>query len=384
MDALDPENLEEQFARLLEAFAEALATGHPRDPMTDADVPEALRARLRDALAWLEHLQALWAQTRSAVYETASGGEVQAESTPAEPSASPGQRFRIVRFHDSGGLGDVFLARDEELHREVALKELQERHAGSPQMRVRFLMEGEITGGLEHPGIVPVYGMGLYPDGRPFYAMRFIRGESLKSAIDKFHNDQSLERAPGEKAVAFRELLGRTVAVCHAIAYAHSRGVIHRDIKPANVMLGKYGETLVVDWGLAKPIGRSEAEKTDEATLRPDLASDSGKTRSGSAVGTVPFMSPEAAAGRLEVLGPASDVYSLGATLYCLLTGRVPFPETNVRKALQEIQRGDFPPPRQVDRAVPAALQAVCLKAMALQPDDRYVSARALADDLER
>jgi serine/threonine protein kinase len=383
MTAPDPEVLEEQFARMLEAYGEALAGGRTPDPMSDPAVPEALRSRLQDAVAGLQLLKAAWPPTQPAVRDTAGGEEVPTGSTAADPTASAGKRFRILRPHARGGLGEVFVARDEELHREVALKEMQERHAASPQMRARFLVEAEITGGLEHPGIVPVYGLGQYADGRPFYAMRLIRGESLKDAIEKFHKDEALERAPGKKAVAFRELLGRFVAVCQAIAYAHSRGVVHRDVKPSNVMLGKYGETLVVDWGLAKTIGRKEEEKTEEETLRPALTSDSGKTLPGSAVGTPAFMSPEQAAGRLERVGPASDVYSLGATLYCLLTGQSPFAQTEVGEVLQKVERGDFPPPRQVRRMVPAALEAICLKSMALRPGDRYASPSALADDVE-
>jgi serine/threonine protein kinase len=194
---------------------------------------------------------------------------------------SAGLRFRILRPHARGGLGEVFVAQDEELHREVALKEIQDRFADDPQSRARFLLEAEITGGLEHPGIVPVYGLGAYGDGRPFYAMRFIRGDSLKEAIARFHNGasrgpQPTDRQPtdGERTLAFRQLLGRFVDVCNAVAYAHSRGVLHRDVKPGNVMLGKYGETLVVDWGLAKPVDRPEsAPSTEERILRPSSGS---------------------------------------------------------------------------------------------------------------
>ena len=165
-------------------------------------------------------------------------------------------RYRILRPHAEGGLGAVFVAHDEELHREVALKEILERHVHNTQSRLRFLLEAEVTGGLEHPGIVPVYGLGQHEDGRPYYAMKFIRGESLKSAIAKFHLADNPNRDPGERAISMRRLLTHFVDVCEATAYAHSRGVLHRDLKPANVMLGKYGETLVVDWGLAKPLGR--------------------------------------------------------------------------------------------------------------------------------
>ncbi|HZY83562.1 MAG TPA: serine/threonine-protein kinase, partial [Gemmataceae bacterium] len=297
---------------------------------------------------------------------------------------SAGLRFRILRPHARGGLGEVFVAHDGELHREVALKEVQDRYADDPHSRARFLLEAEITGGLEHPGIVPVYGLGTYADGRPFYAMRFIRGDSLRDAIERFHQADVSGRHPGERSLALRGLLGRFVDVCDAVAYAHSRGVLHRDLKPGNVMLGQYGETLVVDWGLAKPVGAPAGEQTAaERPLQPAAARGSAPTQMGSAVGTPAYMPPEQAAGRLDELGPPSDVYSLGATLYCLLTGKAPFEGPDVGAVLRKVQRGDFPPPRRVKRGVPQALEAVCLKAMALKPEGRYPSPRALAADVE-
>ncbi|HEV3003184.1 MAG TPA: tetratricopeptide repeat protein, partial [Pirellulales bacterium] len=163
-----------------------------------------------------------------------------------------------------------------------------------------------------------------------------------------------------------------------------SRGVLHRDLKPGNVMLGKYGETLVVDWGLAKPLGHREAgAESDERTLKPASASGSAPTQMGSAIGTPQYMSPEQAEGRLDSLGPATDIYSLGGTLYCLLAGRTPFAEGDAGTILGHVSKGDFPPPRSIKKDVPPALQAICLKAMALRPADRYPSARALADDVE-
>jgi serine/threonine protein kinase/tetratricopeptide (TPR) repeat protein len=301
---------------------------------------------------------------------------------PSLGYSGPAGRFRVLRTHAKGGLGEVFVALDQELHREVALKEIQDRHADQPESRARFLREAEVTGGLEHPGIVPVYSLGTYSDGRPFYAMRFIQGDSLQEALVAFHQAEKPGRDAGERTLALRDLLGRFVDVCNALAYAHSRGVLHRDLKPGNIMLGKYGETLVVDWGLAKPLGLSEPS-TSESPLQPVAAQDAEPTHMGSVIGTPAYMSPEQAAGRLELVGPASDVYSLGATLYHLLTGRPPFKGSDRDALLHQVQQGSLPRPRHVQPNVPVALEAICLKAMAREPENRYSTMRALADDME-
>jgi serine/threonine-protein kinase len=309
-------------------------------------------------------------------------------------ATSDGQRFRLLRPHARGGLGAVFVALDGELKREVALKQILDQHADDPTSRRRFIAEAEITGGLEHPGVVPVYGLGTYPDGRPYYAMRFIRGDSLKEATEAFHTAPHPgplpvgERVPGgrvrgtSRELELRKLLRRFLDVCNAIDYAHSRGVIHRDIKPANIILGRHGETLVVDWGLAKAVGRADPS-VGEKTITPS-SSGSSETLPGSALGTPAYMSPEQARGDLDALGPRSDVYSLGATLCCLLTGKPPFEDEDVGAILRAVQAGRFAPPRQHDPSIDRPLEAVCLKAMATEPADRYASARALADDLER
>src|SRR5262245_15819362 len=297
-------------------------------------------------------------------------------------ATSDGQRFRVLRPHARGGLGAVFVALDAELNREVALKQILDHHADEPVSRARFLLEAEITGGLEHPGIVPVYGLGTYADGRPFYAMRFIRGDSLKEAIERFHADEALKKYVGRRSLELRKLLRRFTDVCNAIAYAHSRGVLHRDIKPGNIIVGKHGETLVVDWGLAKATGRAHAVG-EERTLVPGSGGGSAETLPGSALGTPGYMSPEQARGELDRLGPRSDVYSLGATLYGLLTGKPPL-EGDAGDVLREAQAGHVPPPRARDSSIDRALEAVCLKAMAREPEARYASCHALAEDVER
>ena len=293
------------------------------------------------------------------------------------------RRFKILRPHAMGGLGQVSVAEDTQLHREVALKEIQDRFSGDPVSRNRFMMEAEVTGRLEHPGIVPVYSLGRTESGAPFYVMRFIKGDSLKEAIDRLQNQQSLMSA-GERRSALRKLIRRLVDVCNAIEYAHSRGVLHRDLKPGNIMLGKYGETLVVDWGLAKTVGKKGShEENDEVTLVPMSGEGSTETRMGTVVGTLAFMSPEQAEGRLDALGPQSDVYCLGATLYCSLTGHSPIAKAAPENMLSDVRSGRFPKPSQIDSTVPRALEAVCLKAMSLRSEDRYSSAAALAEELE-
>ena len=264
------------------------------------------------------------------------------------------------------------------------------------------MLEAEITGGLEHPGIVPVYALGCEPGGEPFYAMRFIRGESLKQVIERFHAAEgtgatqpsapaqetgvqtgngrkassSSADDPGRRLLEFRKLLRRFTDVCNAMDYAHSRGVLHRDIKPSNIVVGKHGETLVVDWGLAKAVGRAEpGVGPADGPLIPSSASGSAETLPGSIMGTPAYMSPEQAAGDLDRLGPASDVYSLGATLYGVLTGAPPF-EGSAEEVLRAVQKGEFRPPRAVNPAVDPALDAICSKAMSLQPEHRYPSCR--------
>jgi serine/threonine-protein kinase len=353
--------------------------GEPRASLAALRLGQSVRQGLESlADPDVQRSVAALAPTPSARPGPADGAVVGPATSAYVPDAPAGMRYRRLRQHAKGGLGAVFVALDEELDREVALKEIQDGYADEPDARARFLREAEVTGKLEHPGVVPVYGLGAYPGGRPYYAMRLIRGESMQAAIHRFHQaDEGPRRDSGERSLALRELLGRFVAVCNAVAFAHSRGVLHRDIKPANCMLGEYGETLVVDWGLARLLDRPEAE-------RPVLAGSgagSAPTQMGQVVGTPAFMPPEQANGRLDQVGPPSDVFSLGATLYALLTGHAPYEGPDV---LVQAAMGEVLPARQRKRSVPLALEAVCAKAMAAKPEDRYPSAKALAQDVQR
>lgn len=338
--------------------------------------------------------------SRTGVPDRTIGGEVPLPPPPS--SAAKGTqigRFSLKGLHARGGLGEVFTARDVELNREVAVKRIQSRYADDPSSRRRFLTEAEITARLDHPGVVPVFGLVSDGFGRPCYAMRFIRGETLKDEIERYHgiNKESASAEPKDevkgqpRSVAFRHLLQRFIAVCQAIAYAHTRKIIHRDIKPANVMVGAFGETLVVDWGLAKSLEdrpnpelllKSAANVGNRHDLEATELSDD-LTMAGTAVGTPAYMSPEQATGKLELIGPPADVYSLGATLFAILTGKAPF-MGNATETLEKVRRGEFPAPRSIIPEVPAPLEAVCLKAMSLRIEDRYATPLDLASDVER
>jgi WD40 repeat protein/serine/threonine protein kinase/tetratricopeptide (TPR) repeat protein len=296
----------------------------------------------------------------------------------------PPLRYKPVQLHAQGNLGEVLRAQDEELNREIALKRILERHADNADSRRRFLREAEVTARLEHPGVVPVHGLGQDADGRPCYAMRFIQGASLKEAIERFHAADKPGRDPGERRLALRQLLTSFVTVCKTVAYAHSRGILHRDLKPANVMMGKYGETLVVDWGLAKAFDRDEtARSLGEQSLTPGLAGGGGETQMGQMVGTPAYASPEQASGHWDVVGPASDIYSLGAMLYNLLTNALPYEGSGVLEIIEQASKGQVIPPRQRKKDVPRPLEAICLKAMAHKREARYAAALELATDVE-
>jgi eukaryotic-like serine/threonine-protein kinase len=302
-------------------------------------------------------------------------------------SASPAAgRYRTIRWHAKGGVGELFLATDDELEREVALKRMQDAPADDPAGRERFFREARITGRLQHPGIVPVYGLGYDNRGRPCYAMRFVEGESLAEAIRRHHGQVT---APdGSPPLTLRQLLQRFVGACNAVAYAHSRDVVHRDLKPQNIMLGRFSETLVVDWGLAESMTRTGSELAGAsnghtAANQQGAAASPEITELVAVAGTPAFMSPEHAAGQRGA-DARSDVYSLGATLYVLLTNELPYPGKDAENVLERVVAGSLPPPHVVTPDVPPALEAICLHAMALRPEDRYPSALELAAEVER
>jgi serine/threonine-protein kinase len=347
-------------------------------PVTPEELCRDCAELLPELKRCLQDLQAMAPPPGPAADTRADAG-----SAAAPPAWSgEGGRYRAVRLHDRGGLGEVHVARDDELQRRVALKRIQGGKDDADSRR-RFLREAWITARLQHPGIVPVYGLTRDADGGPCYAMRFIEGQSLRDAIQQFHDAGAAGLDPGERRLRLRQLLARFVSVCKTVAYAHSRGLLHFDLKPANVMLGAYDETLVVDWGLARPFRKLDPEETggEDDALAPGNA-DASRV-DGFAPGTPPYMSPEQAEGRWDAIGPASDIYSLGATLYTLLTGTAPFHGGPVA-VLRDVRDGRFARPRAVKPTTPRPLEAVTLKAMARAPEGRYATASALAEDLER
>jgi eukaryotic-like serine/threonine-protein kinase len=330
-------------------------------------------------------------------YESCENKTQSIESSTDKAILTTRSTYQILRAHAKGGLGEVLIARDEQLGREVALKVIRRPFDQDTMRRRRFLREAEITSRLEHPGIVPIHGFGQDADGRLCYAMRKIGGETLQLAIERFHRNRNEAKERQQGMLEQRQLLGRFVSVCNAIAYAHSQGVIHRDIKPANIMLGRFGETLVVDWGLAKDTKLQPKSSNEEVTdglpnefdltdsKQNDTQNDLDQlTIDGTAIGTPAFMSPEQSRGRWEAVGPSSDIYSLGVTLYVLLTGRVPFGGKHIVELNQRRASGDFVLPRRIDPEISPPLESICLKAMALRPEGRYETALQLASDIEK
>jgi serine/threonine protein kinase len=282
----------------------------------------------------------------------------------------PSETYLLEREVGKGGIGRILAARDRTLGRTVAIKELLRDSASE----VRFIREALVTARLEHPNIVPVYEAGRWPSGEPFYTMKLVSGRPLSEVI----------KASG----SFTErlaLLPAAIAVADAIGYAHSKRVIHRDIKPHNVIVGDFGETVVIDWGLAKDLN---ARDGDDVPIERAAVGSADATTLGDVMGTPAYMPPEQARG--EVVDERADVYSIGALLYHLLAGVAPYAPTEaatIPSPTQVIADVVLRPPvplEQREPAVPVELCTLVLKAMARDPADRYPTAKELADDLKR
>jgi serine/threonine protein kinase len=292
-------------------------------------------------------------------------------------------RYQKLEVHRCGGLARVWVGKDLELDRTVAVKEILPARADDPDAREKFDTEARTTASLEHPSVIPVYGKGRQADGRPYYAMRFVTGTTYLEEIERWHHGDP-NRPSGDRSLSFRKLLSHLLDVCNAVHYAHCNGILHLDLKPDNIMLGDFGETFVVDWGLSRTF-----EKTALVRASMTTSAGSGKLNSGSMIGSIPgtpqYMSPEQAHGRSDRLGPHTDVYSLGAVLYQLLVGQPPRAEAkSADEAWQLARSGIIKPPQSIRAHVDRDLSAICLKAMAYDPANRYISADELRRDLER
>jgi len=323
-------------------------------------------AEIRNSLATLRQ-----PETRDVVADVTATVDL----TPAQR-----QHYSLSRLHATGGIGRIWVAHDADLGRDIALKELRPEMAESAALRARFLREARITGQLEHPGIVPVYELGRQPDNQqPFYTMRLVKGRTLTEAAHSYHEKRLGGQADSLQLLA---LLNAFVTVCNTIAYAHSRGIVHRDLKGQNVVLGDFGEVVVLDWGLAKLVDRPDEEQ-DTPPILPDRSREADLTLQGQTVGTPAYMAPEQAAGRLGLIDHRTDVYGLGALLYEILTGQPPFKGSDTHEVLRRVLEEAPVPPRQLWEAVPPRLEMACLRAMAKKPKDRYFGATELAQEVE-
>ncbi len=290
--------------------------------------------------------------------------------------------YTLSRVHDQGGLGRVWLAFDKSLCRDVALKEIRPDKSPTEQSLQRFVREAQITGQLEHPHIVPVYELAHDRErAYPFYTMRFVHGQTMGDAIEAYQKKRRAGQAAG---LEFRRLLQAFVSVCQAIAYAHSRRVIHRDLKPSNVMLGNYGEVVVLDWGLAKTLDKPEELPEEEQPADRLNGAGGVETQPGQILGTPAYMAPEQALGKRDQIDALTDVYGLGAILYRVLTGERPHRGRDSQERTRHAAEDPTPEPRLVDANIPRPLSAICRKAMSRNRLDRYLSAAALADDVQR
>ncbi len=355
------------------------------DSATDDDQPSRFEAWVaRSGLGETLRLPGEGAAAPGSTDETKIVPFRPSSSELAVPTLEKLGRYPVTGKLGVGGMGDVLRVRDEDVGREMAAKVIRgEARQGLLQ---RFVREAQITGQLEHPNIVPLYELGLTPEGQLYYTMKQVQGNDLRSIIAAQH-EESRSRRP------FVELLQIFLKICDAVGYAHSRGVIHRDLKPANIMVGQFGELQVMDWGLAKVVGQTDSD-TGPMTVGlgdgplaglPETTQDPLMTLDGSIVGTPAYMSPEQARGEVGRLDRRSDIYSLGAILYELLALQTPYTGENSQAVLSQLLQGRpvSPSLRAPGRDVPWELEAVVKKAMAHRQRDRYETVSALQADIE-
>ncbi len=308
------------------------------------------------------------------------------------------ERYEDIDQLGIGGMGEVRRVLDRHLNRPVAMKIIRPSLVYSPESMARFLEEAQIAAQLEHPSIVPVHEAGRLGDGRLYFTMKEVHGRTLDAVVTAVHAASTDDRwGVTNDGWSLRRLVDAFSRVCSAMSYAHARGVIHRDLKPDNVMVGAFGEVLVLDWGLGKVLLQPPrpvlAAEAGPRVVTERSESDLYRTQAGDVGGTPAFMPPEQARGEVAELGPRSDVYALGAILYYVLAGQAPYPVGTVARLLRAQQAGPPEPPGPIvgdqqpvasglGRAIPADLWAICTRALSFDPTDRYPDAAALAEEV--
>ena len=290
-------------------------------------------------------------------------------------------RLQLLGELARGGMGVVIKGHDSDLGRDLAVKVLLEQHRENPDLVSRFVEEAQISGQLQHPGVVPVYELGTLSDHRPYFAMKLVKGRTLAVVLEERTGPQENQRG----------LLGVFEQVCLTMAYAHDRGVIHRDLKPANIMVGSFGEVQVMDWGLAKVLPKGGARDEEVGRIRHETViqtartgTDTGLSQSGSVVGTLAYMPPEQAGGEIERLDERADVFALGSILCEILTGKPAFTGRTVGEIHRKAARGDL-----VDAfgrldacGADAELAGLARECLASEPEDRPRNAGAVSERL--
>ncbi|TWT81393.1 Serine/threonine-protein kinase PknD [Planctomycetes bacterium CA13] len=298
---------------------------------------------------------------------------------------------RITRcgLHSTGGIGQVWLAHDKVLAREVALKELKANQSESPVTRERFFREAQITAQLTHPGTVPVYD--YVDDGtQSYYTMKFVQGATFTKQIQEYHRWRNDNASTGVTSRLI-DLLHQFVSVCNTIAYAHSRQILHRDLKPENIVVGDFGEVIVLDWGLAKRMGDQDAEVPADdtpfaATIDIQEKPDSpgiAHTLQGEKLGTPAYMSPEQARGEVQLFDERTDVYGLASILYELLVGEPPFSGKSIVAMLENVIHDKPTAPRDRIDGIPRELEGICLQGLSKKRDDRQRSAAVIGNSVK-
>ncbi len=324
-------------------------------------------------------------QALHAVVETPAEAETPAEPGDLPPITDQGRRYTQLGELGRGGMGVVLRVFDTVLRRQLAMKvllgeSLSASDADRQELGKRFVNEAMVTGGLEHPGIVPVYDLLTEPTGRISFTMPIIEGADLLEVI------RLVKAADAEWTLP--RAVGVILKVCEAVAFAHSRGVLHRDLTPANVRIGKFGEVHVIDWGLAKVLGQVDltAVEGPAETPQPLCSAGSAQTLHGTVLGTPAYMPPEQAEGRLGDITARSDVYAVGALLYHLLAGVAPFTSRHgtlsPERIVRLVCRGGPPSIERLNRRAPPELVAIAERAMSRRPEDRYADMLAMAADL--